>query len=185
MRSWVSCAADPRRRGAQVRAEDPGDRCGSAASAVALGLAERIGRLNLTEGAPGPVRVLRGDRFVGEANPEGVKNTLDLMTSGGRDAALEAARKLGEAGAGALVLACTGGPRYHRHGRSASLPPGDPRGGSGRRRGSHHVVCGQGVAPEPSSPETEVRERRSRAGYPQGAAVGRRCSGVGTTQFPR
>ena len=104
----VSCAADPAVAELRSELKIPVIGAGSAASAVALGLAERIGILNLTEGAPGPVRVLLGDRFVGEANPEGVKNTLDLMTSWGRDAALEAARKLGEAGAGALVLACTG-----------------------------------------------------------------------------
>lgn len=104
----VSCAADPAVAELRSELKIPVIGAGSAASAVALGLAERIGILNLTEGAPGPVRVLLGDRFVGEANPEGVKNTLDLMTGWGRDAALEAARKLGAAGAGALVLACTG-----------------------------------------------------------------------------
>ena len=104
----VSCAADPAVAELRSELKIPVIGAGSAASAVALGLAERIGILNLTEGAPGPVRALLGDRFVGEGNPEGVKNTLDLMTSWGRDAALEAARKLGNAGAGALVLACTG-----------------------------------------------------------------------------
>ncbi|MHB1161009.1 MAG: aspartate/glutamate racemase family protein, partial [Chloroflexota bacterium] len=62
----------------------------------------------LTDGARGRVRRLLGDRFVGEASPEGVRNTLDLMTGWGRDAALESAHRFVEAGAGALVLACTG-----------------------------------------------------------------------------
>ncbi len=104
----VSCAADPGVIELRAELRIPVIGAGSSASAVALGLAERIGILNLTEGAPGPVRALLGDRFVGEASPEGVKNTLDLMTDWGRESALKAARRLGEAGAGALVLACTG-----------------------------------------------------------------------------
>ncbi|MHB0867878.1 MAG: aspartate/glutamate racemase family protein [Chloroflexota bacterium] len=104
----VSCAADPGVTELRAELKIPVIGAGSSVSAVALGLAERIGILNLTEGAPGPVRRLLGDRFVGEASPEGVRNTLDLMTGWGRDAALESAHRFVEAGAGALVLACTG-----------------------------------------------------------------------------
>ncbi|MDA8217345.1 MAG: aspartate/glutamate racemase family protein [Dehalococcoidales bacterium] len=104
----VSCAADP--GVAELRAElkIPVIGAGSAASAVAISLAERVGVLNLTEGAPGPVRQILGERFVGEANPQGVRDTTDLMTDWGRNAALRAASRLIEAGAGSIVLACTG-----------------------------------------------------------------------------
>ncbi len=104
----VSCAADPAIRELRAELKIPVIGAGSAVAAVALSLAERVGVLNLTEGAPGPVRALLGDRLVGEASPEGVRNTLDLMTDWGREAALYAARKLVDTGAGALVLACTG-----------------------------------------------------------------------------
>ncbi len=104
----VSCAADPAVPELRSELTVPVIGAGSAASAVALGLAERIGILNLTEGAPGPVRRVLGEAFVGEDSPEGVKNTLDLMTDWGMESAIKAADRLIKAGAGALVLACTG-----------------------------------------------------------------------------
>ncbi len=104
----VSCAADPAVSEIRAELKIPIIGAGSAVSAVALSLAERVGVLNLTEGAPGPVRRLLGQSFIGETNPEGVRNTIDLMTDWGQEAAVEAARRLVEAGAGALVLACTG-----------------------------------------------------------------------------
>lgn len=104
----VSCAADPAVSELRAELRIPVIGAGSAASAVALSLADRVGILNLTEGAPGPVRALLGDRFAGEASPKGVKNSPELLTSWGQDAAIEAAGSLVSAGAGALVLACTG-----------------------------------------------------------------------------
>lgn len=104
----ISCAADPAVAELRSELKIPVIGAGSAASAVALSLAERIGILNLTEGAPGPVRALLGQRLVGEASPKGVKNSPELLTDWGRDAAIEAAGTLARSGAGALVLACTG-----------------------------------------------------------------------------
>ncbi len=104
----VSCAADPAVSELRAELKIPVIGAGSAASAVALSLADRVGVLNLTETAPGPVRRILGDRFVGEDSPEGVKNSPDLLTDWGQKAALEAAGRLKESGAGALVLACTG-----------------------------------------------------------------------------
>ena len=104
----VSCAADPGVAELRSELKIPVIGAGSAVAAVARALAERVGVLNLTEGAPGPVRRILADSFVGEDAPEGVGNTLDLMTDWGRQAATRAAARLVEAGAGALVLACTG-----------------------------------------------------------------------------
>lgn len=104
----VSCAADPAVSELRGELKIPVIGAGSAASAVALSLADRVGVLNLTETAPGPVRRILGDRFVGEDAPEGVQNSPQLLTDWGQRAALDAARRLAEAGAGALVLACTG-----------------------------------------------------------------------------
>lgn len=104
----VSCAADPAVSELRADLKIPIVGAGSAASAVALSLADRVGILNLTETAPGPVKRILGDRFVGEDAPDGVKNSPELLTDWGQRAALEAARRLSEVGAGALVLACTG-----------------------------------------------------------------------------
>jgi Asp/Glu/hydantoin racemase len=104
----VSCAADPAVPELRAELKIPVIGAGSSVSAVAVSLAARIGILNLTEGAPGPVRAILGERFVGEDAPAGVHNTRDLMTAWGKEAALAAARRLAAAGAGALVLACTG-----------------------------------------------------------------------------
>ena len=104
----VSCAADPAVSELRAELKIPVIGAGSAASAVALSLADRVGVLNLTETAPGPVRRILGDRFVGQDAPEGVQNSPQLLTDWGQRAAVEAARRLAEFGAGALVLACTG-----------------------------------------------------------------------------
>jgi len=104
----ISCAADPAVEQLRAELQIPVIGAGSALACVARGLADRVGVLNLTEGAPGPVRRVLGDAFVGEDSPEGVTNTLDLMTARGTEAALEAARRLMRSGARALALACTG-----------------------------------------------------------------------------
>lgn len=114
----VSCAADPAVAELRSELKIPVIGAGSAASAVAVSLAEKVGILNLTEGAPGPVRNLLGNRYVGQDSPRGVMNSLDLMTDWGAEAALEAARRLAGLGAGALVLACTG---YATIGMAAEL----------------------------------------------------------------
>lgn len=114
----VSCAADPAVPELRAQVKIPVIGAGSSLAAVAVSLAERVGILNLTEGAPGPVRAILGERFVGEDSPTGVHNTRDLMTAWGQEAALAAARRLAKAGAGALVLACTG---YATIGMAAAL----------------------------------------------------------------
>ncbi len=104
----VSCAADPAVSELRSELKIPVIGAGSSVAAVALSLADRVGVLNLTETAPGPVRAILGDHFAGEDAPEGVRNSPELLTDWGQRAALEAARRLSELGAGALVLACTG-----------------------------------------------------------------------------
>lgn len=104
----VSCAADPAVADLRSELQIPVIGAGSALAAVALALADRVGVLNLNEDAPGPVRRMLGDRFVGQDAPEGVRTSPDLLTEWGQMAALEAARRLARLGAGALALACTG-----------------------------------------------------------------------------
>ncbi|HEX9017393.1 MAG TPA: aspartate/glutamate racemase family protein [Chloroflexota bacterium] len=104
----VSCAADPAVSELRAALKIPVIGAGSAASAVALSQADRVGVLNLNETAPGPVRRILGDCFVGEDAPEGVENSPQLLTDWGKQAALEAAKRLARLGAGSIVLACTG-----------------------------------------------------------------------------
>lgn len=105
----ISCAADPAVREARSLVRVPVVGAGSAAAGVALALGERVGVLNLTEATPGPVRGILGERLAGEAAPEGVRDTTDLLREEGQRAALEAARRLVRAtGADVILLACTG-----------------------------------------------------------------------------
>lgn len=106
---FISCAADPGVKEARALVRVPVVGAGSAAAGVALALGERVGVLNLNEATPGPVRRLLGGHLVGEAAPEGVRDTTDLLREEGQRAALEAARRLVRAtGAEVLLLACTG-----------------------------------------------------------------------------
>jgi Asp/Glu/hydantoin racemase len=104
----ISCAADPAL--ARVRAELPVPvvGAGSAAASVALGLGGRIGVLGLNDAPPAPVAALLGDRLVGSARPEGVRQTTDLLQPGATDRAVAAARRLVDDGAEAILFACTG-----------------------------------------------------------------------------
>ncbi|MCL5108828.1 MAG: aspartate/glutamate racemase family protein [Chloroflexi bacterium] len=104
----VSCAADPGVPELRRELRIPVIGGGSAVAHLALSLAERVGVLELTETADPFVQQLLGGKLVGVGIPEGVKDTTDLMTDWGREAALKAAGRLVESGAGALVLACTG-----------------------------------------------------------------------------
>ena len=105
----ISCVADPAVREARSLVRVPVVGAGSAAAGMALALGERVGVLNLTEATPGPVRVILGQRLVGEEAPEGVRDTTDLLREEGQKAALEAARRLVRTtGAEVILLACTG-----------------------------------------------------------------------------
>lgn len=114
----ISCAADPAVPELRRELAVPVIGGGSAVAHLALALAERVGILELNATAPGFVQHLLGDRSVGVAVPEGVRDTTDLMTAWGREAAIRAAGRLVEAGARSLVLACTG---YSTIGLAAEL----------------------------------------------------------------
>jgi len=106
---FISCAADPALSEARALVRIPVVGAGSAAAGVALALGERVGVLNLTEATPGPVRRILGSRLVGEAAPEGVRDTTDLLRESGQKAAYEAAEQLVRTSkADVILLACTG-----------------------------------------------------------------------------
>ncbi|MEM0015126.1 MAG: aspartate/glutamate racemase family protein [Zestosphaera sp.] len=104
----VSCAADPAVREARKVLRIPVIGAGSAAASLALAYGDRVGVLNLTEDTPEVVRGVLGPHLVAEGRPEGVRNTLDLMTDWGKEAAGRALRDLLKHGVEVVVLACTG-----------------------------------------------------------------------------
>jgi Asp/Glu/hydantoin racemase len=104
----ISCAADPAVREARKELRIPVVGAGSAAASLALAYGERVGVLNLNEDTPEVVRRVLGPHLVAEGRPEGVKNTLDLMTEWGRKVAEEALKNLLKHDVDVIVLACTG-----------------------------------------------------------------------------
>ncbi|GAB3270592.1 aspartate/glutamate racemase family protein [Kineosporia babensis] len=104
----ISCAADPGLAGARERVSVPVIGAGSAAAAVAVALGNRIGVLDLTPDTPETVTSVLGDRLVRSLQPEGVRETRDLLTPEGFQACLRGGDDLVAAGAEVVMLACTG-----------------------------------------------------------------------------
>jgi len=104
----ISCAADPAIDEARKISKIPIIGAGTSSALMALACGRKIGVLNLTERTPKVFKEILKDSLIAEANPEGVKNTLDLLSDWGKERALEAAGKLREKGAEAIAFACTG-----------------------------------------------------------------------------
>lgn len=104
----VSCAADPAVKEARKELRVPVIGAGSAAASIALAYGDKVGVLNLTEDTPEVIKRVLGSHLVAEGKPEGVRNTLDLMTDWGREAAKKALNDLLKHGVDVIVLACTG-----------------------------------------------------------------------------
>jgi allantoin racemase len=104
----ISCAADPAISELRKEVSIPVIGAGSAAALTALAIGEPVGVLGITETPPAVIEQLLGNFLVGNKKPEGVSNTIDLMTPAGRQNALDAAKKLLDQGAKVLVFACTG-----------------------------------------------------------------------------
>jgi Asp/Glu/hydantoin racemase len=105
----ISCAADPGVEELRGKLRIPVIGAGSSAAALALAYSGQVATLGITEGTPERMRRALGLALVGEARPEGVRTTLDLMNDEGRRNALAACRDLvSRSGAGVVALACTG-----------------------------------------------------------------------------
>ncbi|MCX8184559.1 MAG: aspartate/glutamate racemase family protein [Sulfolobales archaeon] len=104
----VSCAADPAVRESRKLLRIPVVGAGSAAASLALTYGDRVGVLNLAEETPEVVRDILGKHLVAEAKPEGVRNTLDLMTGWGIEAARKILEELLKRDVDVILLACTG-----------------------------------------------------------------------------
>lgn len=104
----ISCAADPGVKDLRKQLSIPVIGAGSAVAALALTYSDRVGALGITEETPQVMQNILGCHLVAEVKPEGVQNTLDLMTEQGRNKVLASARRVKEKGAEVIALACTG-----------------------------------------------------------------------------
>lgn len=105
---FISCAADPGVEEARTLLKIPVIGAGSACASVALSLGSRIGALGITEEIPEVMAGILGEKLVYSAKPEGVNNTLDLLSDKGKEEVLKAAILLREKGCDTIALACTG-----------------------------------------------------------------------------
>jgi Asp/Glu/hydantoin racemase len=105
---FISCAADPAVKECRGILKIPVIGAGSACASLAMGISDRIGVLGITEHAPKVfVKMLR-DKMIAEIKPEGVNNTLDLLSVEGEKNTVKAAGILKEKGCDTIALACTG-----------------------------------------------------------------------------
>ena len=105
----VSCAADPGVSELRAILDLPVIGAGSSAAAAALCFSDRIGTLGITEETPARMKRALGAFLVGEARPEGIRTTLDLMEESGKERAVKACIQLVQnSGARIVALACTG-----------------------------------------------------------------------------
>jgi allantoin racemase len=104
----VSCADDPGVEEMRDIIQIPVVGAGSSSACLALSCGGRVGTLGIRESAPRVMKDILGKHLVAETRPEGVKTTLDLMTSVGKKNALSAVEYLRKTGAEIIALACTG-----------------------------------------------------------------------------
>lgn len=104
----VSCAGDPGVEILRKELDIPVVGAGHSVASFSLNFGEKIGVLGITEEAPELVVRTLGDKLLKAVKPEQVNTTNDLLTEEGRQAVIEAAFALQQAGVDAILLACTG-----------------------------------------------------------------------------
>ena len=104
----VNCAMDPGVEEAVRLCRVPVYGAGSSAACLARATSRSVGILGLVDEVPACMERTLSGRIVASTSPEGVENVLDLWGEKGKAATEEAAGRLVSAGAGAIVLACTG-----------------------------------------------------------------------------
>ena len=103
----ISCAGDPGLEEAKKAVSIPVIGAGESTAFLASGYGEVFGVLGITDDVPRAYPKYLKKILPGFRPPE-VHNTLDLMTDWGREACFKEARRLKEAGAEAIAIACTG-----------------------------------------------------------------------------
>lgn len=104
----ISCADDPAVPELEKQLDIPVIGAGSSTAALASRYGRHAGILGITEYAPAPYEYIFGNDLINLGKPEGVNNTLDLMTDSGRESVVRLALQLRDAGADSIALACTG-----------------------------------------------------------------------------
>jgi len=104
----ISCCADPGVDLCRTGVDVPIIGAGSASAAIALLVGEPVGVLGLTAEVPPAVSRVLGRALCGSVAPPGVQTTLDLMKADAMESCIRAARELRAAGAGVILVACTG-----------------------------------------------------------------------------
>jgi Asp/Glu/hydantoin racemase len=104
----VSCADDPGVRELRSHVKIPVIGAGSACACLALAFGTRIGTFGIRPQAPQVMKEILGEHLIVEAQPRGVKTTLDLLTEEGKQSAIETVSQLREKGFESIALACTG-----------------------------------------------------------------------------
>lgn len=104
----ISCVADPGVSELREVVDVPVIGAGAASAAIALALGRSVGALSIVPGDLPPISNVLGEHLVGWEVPVGVETTLDLMSDEGKERFVEAGQRLKRAGAGVILLACTG-----------------------------------------------------------------------------
>lgn len=104
----VNCAMDPGVDEAVELCRVPVYGAGSSAACLARATSRPVGVLGLVGEIPACMERILSGRIIASTCPERVENVLDLWSEKGKAATVEAAGKLVSAGAGVIVLACTG-----------------------------------------------------------------------------
>lgn len=104
----ISCCGDPAVEILRKEIDIPVVGAGHSAASFSLNFGEKIGVLGIREEAPKSVKKILGDKLVKSIKPTKVNNTNDLLTDEGKQSVIQAAYDLQNAGADAIILACTG-----------------------------------------------------------------------------
>lgn len=104
---FLSCAADPGLAVLRAAVPVPVISAGSAAARIAAHLALPVAVIGIGAQAPAPFRAMLGER-VPYGQPEGVRQTTDLLTPRGLESTIACVERLMGEGARVVAFSCTG-----------------------------------------------------------------------------
>lgn len=104
---FLSCAADPGLAVLRAAVPVPVISAGSAAARIAAHLALPAAVIGIGARAPAPFRAILGEH-VPYGQPEGVRQTTDLLKPSGLESAIACTQRLMDGGARVIAFSCTG-----------------------------------------------------------------------------
>lgn len=104
----ISCSDDPCVKALKKRLKIPVVGAGESAATLALLYNLKVGVIGIETNPPVNITSLLDSLMVGYQVPDGIIATTDLLTDKGPELLFNAARKLKNAGAELILLACTG-----------------------------------------------------------------------------